>query len=324
MSVRASSLAQREDARDVGGDVAVADHHGALGRQVELELAVVGVAVVPGDELGGRPAAGQVLAGDAERLVGLRAGRVDDRRVVLHQLGVRDVDARPRRCRRTGSRARSVCRSNVSSRRLISWWSGATPPRSSPHGVGSRSKRSISASPRARSRHGGGERAGGPGADDRHAAARAGHHAAVRSAVPASAKNSRVEVERVVVLRGQLEVGEDRVDRARLDAGVAVDADLGVDVELLGGLEVGRPRLRVDAVHRADLDAGVVLDAAADDDVGHRTDPTNSRNPSVFQSYCLSAVASTHESGTHPPVNPMTRGDPGPRRRNFTVLSSRL
>ena len=135
--------------------------------------------------------------------------------------------------------------------------------------MGSRSKRSISASPRARSRHAAANAPAGPGADDRHARSRAGHHAAVRSAVPCSAKNSRVELERVVVLLGQLEVGEDRVDRARLDAGVAVDADLGIDVELLRGLEVGRARLRVDAVDGTDLDAGVVLDAAAGDDVRH-------------------------------------------------------
>ena len=91
----------------------------------------------------------------------------------------------------------------------------------------------------------------------------------MRSAVLCSAKNSRVELERVGELLGHLEVGEDRVDRAGLDAGVAVDADLGVDVELLGRLEVGRARLRMDAVDGTDLDAGVVLDAAAGDDVGH-------------------------------------------------------
>ena len=69
-----------------------------------------------------------------------------------------------------------------------------------------------------------------------------------------------------------VEVGEDRVDRAGLDARVAVDADRGIDVELLRGLEVRRPRLRVNAVDRADLDAGVVLDAAACDDVRHELD----------------------------------------------------
>jgi hypothetical protein len=36
---------------------------GALGREVELEVAVVGVAVVPADERRGRPAPGQVLPG---------------------------------------------------------------------------------------------------------------------------------------------------------------------------------------------------------------------------------------------------------------------
>ena len=61
--------------------------------EVELELLEVGVAVVPGDELGGRPRAGQVLAGDPEPPVGLRADRVDDRVVEREQLLVRDVAA---------------------------------------------------------------------------------------------------------------------------------------------------------------------------------------------------------------------------------------
>ena len=82
------AFAQGEDARQVGRNVAIADDDGPLGRQVEVELAVVRVAVVPSHELGRRPAAGQFLAGDAERLVGLSPGRVDDGRVVLHQLGV--------------------------------------------------------------------------------------------------------------------------------------------------------------------------------------------------------------------------------------------
>ena len=178
---------------------------------------------------------------------------------------------------------RSVCRSNVSSRRLISWWSGATPPRSRPHGVGSRSNRSISASPRGPQQAGGGERPGRPGADDRHPRSRAGHQAAVRSAVLRLGEELRVELQRVVVLLGHLEVGEDRVDRAGLDAGVAVDADLGIDVELLRGLEVGRPRLRMDAVDGADLDAGVVLDAAAGDDVGHGPTGYIRGKPGAFQ-----------------------------------------
>src|SRR4029453_8248073 len=141
----------------------------------------------------------------------------------------------------------SVSEWKRSSSRLISWWSGATPPRSRPHGVGSRSSRSISTS-----RCEQGAPSGG-GALDR----------------AAPGEELSVQVERVIVALGDLELGEDGVDRARLDAGVAVDAQLGIDVELFGRLEVGIARLRVDAVDRTDLDARVVLDAAAGDYVGH-------------------------------------------------------
>src|SRR5512133_970024 len=51
------------------------------------------MAVVPGDELGGRPRARQRLAGNAEPLVGLRAERVDDRVIEAHEVGVREVAA---------------------------------------------------------------------------------------------------------------------------------------------------------------------------------------------------------------------------------------
>src|SRR5215218_8122057 len=69
----------------------------------------------------------------------------------------------------------------------------------------------------------------------------------------------------------ELVLGEARVDGAGLDARVAVDALLGVDVELLDLVVVGLIRRRVDAVDRADLDARVVLgaDAGLCDDVGH-------------------------------------------------------
>src|SRR3984893_1557274 len=72
-------------------------------------------------------------------------------------------------------------------------------------------------------------------------------------------------------LLGKLVLGEARIDRAGLDARVAIDALLGVDVELrlvvvalllLGGM---------DAIHRADLNAREILgaDAGLGDDVGH-------------------------------------------------------
>ena len=78
---------QGEHAGEVRGDVAVADHHRALAREVELEFGEVGVSVVPGDEGGGRMAPLQVLAGDTETAVGGRAVGVDHGVVALGELG---------------------------------------------------------------------------------------------------------------------------------------------------------------------------------------------------------------------------------------------
>ena len=192
---------------------------------------------------------------------------------------------------------RSVWRSKVSSSRLISWWSGATPPRSSPHGVGRRSIRSTSTSPRWRLSAAAAKAPAGP-------APTIATRAFIRPpcaprCCPARAKNSSLSGERVLVLLREIEVGEDRVDRARLDARVAVDADGGVDVELLGGLEVRIPRLRVDAVDRTDLDARVVLDAAADDDVRHGSQDTNCLIQGEIQRIAIS-TGTSHAPATTP------------------------
>ena len=83
---------EHEHAGHVEGDVAVADDDGAGGgEEIDLEVGVVGVAVVPADELGRGVRAGQVFAGDAEGAVGGRAGGVDDRVVVGEQVLARDV-----------------------------------------------------------------------------------------------------------------------------------------------------------------------------------------------------------------------------------------
>src|SRR5579884_2666606 len=74
---------EREHPRDVERDVSVPDHDCTLDREVELERLEVGMAVVPGDELGRRPRSRQVLARDPHPPVGLRADGVDDRVVVL-------------------------------------------------------------------------------------------------------------------------------------------------------------------------------------------------------------------------------------------------
>ena len=64
---------EHEHPGDVDGDVAVADHDRARGGQIELVVGVVGVAVVPGHELGRRVRARPVLARDPEPVVDRRA-----------------------------------------------------------------------------------------------------------------------------------------------------------------------------------------------------------------------------------------------------------
>ena len=81
--------------------------------------------------------------------------------------------------------------------------------------------------------------------------------------------------------RRELVLGEARVDRAGLDAGVAVDALLGIDVEHLDLVVVGLVRRRMDAVDGADFDAGVVLgaDAGFSDHVSHGAESIGSGLP---------------------------------------------
>ena len=77
---------QGQHAGDVGGDVAVADHDDPLAGEVVAVVGEVGVGVVPIDELRGRVAAGQLLAGDAELAVGGGAVGEEDGVVALAQL----------------------------------------------------------------------------------------------------------------------------------------------------------------------------------------------------------------------------------------------
>ena len=160
-----------QDAGHVHGDVADPDHRDRVGVQGERVRVHVGVAAVPVDEVGGREAAGQVLAGDAEPPVGHRAGGVDHR-VVAGGAG------RPwsRRCP-GATPPRNLTPSCSSTRRrysaidLIDLWSGATPYRTRPYGVGSRSSTSTRIGPAGPARRLldqrlGGVEAGRPGTDD--------------------------------------------------------------------------------------------------------------------------------------------------------------
>jgi hypothetical protein len=91
--VRLLELAARERQHpgDVERDVPVPDDDRTPPREVELQVLKVGVAVVPGDELGRGPRAGQVLPGNAEPTVGLGAHGVHDSVVEARELVLRDV-----------------------------------------------------------------------------------------------------------------------------------------------------------------------------------------------------------------------------------------
>src|SRR5918997_3721264 len=81
----------------------------------------------------------------------------------------------------------------------------------------------------------------------------------------------RVQLRELLPLVRKLVLGEARVDRACLHAGIAVDALVGIDIEHLDLVVVRLVRGRMDAIDRTDLDARVVLgaDAGLRDDVGH-------------------------------------------------------
>ena len=72
----------QQDACDIHGDVAVPDDHRARAREVEGHRAIVGMRVVPADEIRGRVGPGQMLLRDPEPPVSPRADRVDDGMVV--------------------------------------------------------------------------------------------------------------------------------------------------------------------------------------------------------------------------------------------------
>jgi hypothetical protein len=86
-------LGEGEHPRHVDRDVPVADDDGPGGGEVERDSLEVGVAVVPGDERGRGPRAGQVLTRDPHAPIGLGAEGVDDGVVALRQVVVPEIAA---------------------------------------------------------------------------------------------------------------------------------------------------------------------------------------------------------------------------------------
>jgi hypothetical protein len=68
--------------------------------------------------------------------------------------------------------------------------------------------------------------------------------------------------------------GKDGGDRAYVYADAALDAALGVDVQLLGGREGRVLGARADAIDRTHLQAGIISDTWSGDYKGHRVIPS--------------------------------------------------
>ncbi len=90
------ALVHQQHPGDVERDVAIADDDRPLARQVELVTGVVGMTVVPTDELGGRMVSHEILAVDSQSPAGGRTHRIDHRMVMSQQLvmvdGAADLD----------------------------------------------------------------------------------------------------------------------------------------------------------------------------------------------------------------------------------------
>ena len=82
-----------QDPGHVHGDVAHADDGYPFLGEIELAVAIIGMAVVPGDELGGRVAVLQIFPGDAHAPIRLRPRGIDDLVIVVAQLVDSDVAA---------------------------------------------------------------------------------------------------------------------------------------------------------------------------------------------------------------------------------------
>ena len=146
-------LGEREHARDVDGDVAVADDDGPLARRGRTTRSwKSGWPLYQATNSVAAHEPGQVLARDAEPPVGLRADRVDDRVVEPRELVVLEVASDLDVAEEAEARARAAIFSKTRETALMFGWSGATPSRTSPQGVGSRSIMSTSTGTSAASR----------------------------------------------------------------------------------------------------------------------------------------------------------------------------
>ena len=81
-----------QHACDIHCDIAIADDDGPLAGQVDRQIAVIRMAVVPADERDGWKAVVQILSGDAHTPIGLGTDGIDDLIVEPLQFLVMDLD----------------------------------------------------------------------------------------------------------------------------------------------------------------------------------------------------------------------------------------
>ncbi len=263
-----------QDPGHVQGHVAVADDDGPFGVQRVGGAVVVGVAVVPGDEVGGGGAAGQVLALDAEAPVGGGAHGVDHGVVVADQVLMVQVVADPgvEAVREAGLALDGPEQFGDPLGVLVV--GGHSGPRESVRGgqpvVHGDAHAGVP------EQFVGGEESGRSGADHGHPQpgglrpalrGHEGHGGAVgvRGGVVVGA----VEFEERQLALGELGVRFEGVHRAGRRARPAVDAGAGVDVQHLGLSEARFAGGGVDAVDRAGQHTRRVGAARPGDDVGH-------------------------------------------------------
>jgi len=82
-----------EDARNVEGDITIADHHCRVVRKIRRKVGKAGMAVVPANERGTAENVGQVLTGQSQFAIVRRARGEDDRVIKLGQFRDGDVPA---------------------------------------------------------------------------------------------------------------------------------------------------------------------------------------------------------------------------------------
>ena len=142
MSVRASSSTERVRMRATSTATLPLPTTTPARPQGRIEVAVVGMAVVPPDKCRCRMASWQVLAGNAQTPVALGAGREQDL-VVMRQDLLQGRSAPNVTFPKKRKPGRAAVFSNWLMTAFVFSWSGATPPRTRPYGVGSRSNRST-------------------------------------------------------------------------------------------------------------------------------------------------------------------------------------